>query len=131
MVRVWRFVFCVAGRLTPGSKPPHEPGSRLTRSVRRACLAVTVTVLTTLVPPPSAAQSPALFTAVNEIPPPGPLGTLTLVVNGETVVGTVRTLGETYHIRSVGDGLYAISEVEEPPLNCGVEGPHSETDHPH
>ena len=60
-----------------------------------------------------------------------PLGTMTLVVNGETVVGTVRTLEETYHIRSLGDGLYAISEVEEPPLNCGVEGPHTETDHRH
>ena len=60
-----------------------------------------------------------------------PVGTMTLVVNGETVVGTVRLVGETYHIRSVGDGLYAISEVEEPPLHCGVEGPHSETDHLH
>ena len=60
-----------------------------------------------------------------------PLGTMTLVVNGETVVGTVRLVGETYHIRSMGDGLYAISEVEEHPLNCGVEGPHSETDHQH
>ena len=60
-----------------------------------------------------------------------PLGTLTLVVNGETVAGSVRTLGGTYRIRSVGDGLYAISEVEEPPLNCGVEEPHSETDHQH
>ena len=206
MVRVWWFVFCVAA---------------LTRSVRRACLAVTVAVLTTLVPPPSEAQSPALFTSVNETPPPGPLGTetlrsrlvtmnlgqvqharaaaatapgqppqtrdtsgrtdkssvapapgtlltlnlfddvvvtgvvewtaptfsggysvaghlveeplgtLTLVVNGETVAGTVRTLGETYQIRSVGGGLYTISEVEEHPLNCGVEGPHSETDHQH
>ena len=58
-----------------------------------------------------------------------PLGTLTLVVNGETVAGTVRTVGETYHIRSVGDGLYAISEVEEPPLNCGVDALHAETDH--
>ena len=232
MVRVWRFAFCVAGRMTLGSKPPHEPGSRpgriwprpaitpaLTRSVRRTCLAVTVAALTALVPPPSEAQSPALFTAVNETPPPGPLGTetvrsrlvtmnlgqvqhaqaaaasgpssqtrdpsgradksgtapapgtlltlnlfddvvvtgvvewtaptfsggysvaghlleeplgtLTLVVNGETVAGTVRTLGETYQIRSVGDALYTISEVEEHPLDCGVEGPHSETDHPH
>ena len=60
-----------------------------------------------------------------------PLGTLTLVVNGETVAGSVRTLGGTYRIRSVGDGLYAISEVDEPPLNCGVEEPHSETDHQH
>ena len=221
MVRVWWFVSCVAARMTLGSEPPREPGSRLDWSVRRTCLAVTVAVLTTLVPPPSEAQSPVLFTAVNETPPPGPLGTetlrsrmvtmdlgqvqharavaatasgqppqtrdpsgptdkssatpapgtlltlnlfddvvvtgvvertaptfsggysvaghlveeplgtLTLVVNGETVAGTVRMLGETYQIRSVGDGLYTISEVEEPPLNCGVEGPHSETDHQH
>ncbi len=206
MVRVWWFVSCVA---------------TLIRPVRRMCLAVTVAVLTTLVPPPSEAQSPVLFTSVNETPPPGPLGTetlrsrlvtmdlgqvqharaaaatasgqppqtrdtsgrtdkssaapapgtlltlnlfddvvvtgvvertaptfsggysvaghlveeplgtLTLVVNGETVVGTVRMLGETYQIRSVGGGLYTISEVKEHPLNCGVEGPHSETDHQH
>ena len=45
-----------------------------------------------------------------------PLGTLSVVVNGETVAGSVRTLGGTYRIRSVGGGLYAISEVEEPPL---------------
>ena len=57
-----------------------------------------------------------------------PLGTLTLVVNGETVAGSVRTLGGTYRIRSVGSGLYAISEIEEPPL---IEEPHSETDHQH
>ena len=60
-----------------------------------------------------------------------PLGTLTLVVNGETVSGTVRLPEETYQIRSMGDGLYAISEVEEPPFNCGVEGPHAEADHSH
>ena len=60
-----------------------------------------------------------------------PLGTLTLVVNGETVVGTVRLPGETYRIRSMGDGLYTISEVDEPPLTCGVEGPHAETAHPY
>ena len=60
-----------------------------------------------------------------------PLGTLTLVVNGETVAGTVRLPDGTYAIRSVDAGLYAISEVEEPPLNCGVEEPHSETDHQH
>ena len=45
-----------------------------------------------------------------------PLGTLTVVVNGETVAGSVRTLGGTYRIRSVGGGQYVISEVEEPPL---------------
>ncbi len=60
-----------------------------------------------------------------------PLDTMTLVVNGETVAGTVRRLGETYHIRSMGEGLYAVSEVEEHPLNCGVEALHSETAHQH
>ena len=41
-----------------------------------------------------------------------PLGTMTLVVNGQAVAGTVRTLGGTYRIRWVGDGMYAISEVD-------------------
>jgi hypothetical protein len=57
-----------------------------------------------------------------------PLGTMTLVVNDERVAGEVRTLDGTYRIRSVGAGLYSISEVEEPPLRCGVAGPHPETD---
>ncbi len=60
-----------------------------------------------------------------------PLGTMTLVVNGKTVAGTVRLPGEIYHIRSVGGGLYAISEVEEPPLDCGADALHSEADHLH
>ena len=60
-----------------------------------------------------------------------PLGTMTLVVNGETVVGTVRLPGEIYAIRSMGGGLYAISEEEEPPLDCEAEAPHSGTDHLH
>ena len=60
-----------------------------------------------------------------------PLGTMTLVVNGKTVAGTVRLPGEIYHIRSVGGGLYAISEVEEPPLDCGADALYSETDHLH
>ena len=55
-----------------------------------------------------------------------PPGTLTIVVNGETVAGSVRTLGGTYRIRSVGGGHYVISEVEEPPLNCEVLKPESE-----
>ena len=60
-----------------------------------------------------------------------PPGSLTLVVNGETVAGTVRRLGKTYHIRSVGAGVYAISEVAPLPFSCGVEGAHSEADHQH
>lgn len=56
-----------------------------------------------------------------------PLGTMTLVVDGERVVGTVRSLGGTYHIRTVGPGLLAISEVEEPPFRCGVLEPDAET----
>ena len=57
-----------------------------------------------------------------------PLGTMTLVVNGARVAGNVRTQGGVYRIRSVDEGLFTVSEVEEPPLKCGVEGPHSETD---
>ena len=55
-----------------------------------------------------------------------PLGTLTVVVNGETVAGSVRTLGGTYQIHSVGGGHYVISEVEEPPLVCEVLEPEAE-----
>ena len=58
------------------------------------------------------------------------LGTLTLVVNGETVAGTVRTQGGTYRIRTAGDGLYAISQVEEPPLECEVLKPEAEAGRP-
>ena len=58
------------------------------------------------------------------------LGTLTLVVNGQTVAGTVRTLGGTYRIRSAGDGLYAISQVEIPPLECEVLKPEAEAGRP-
>ena len=56
---------------------------------------------------------------------------MTLVVNGATVAGTARTLDGTCHIRSVSAGFYAISEVEEPPLNCEVEEPQAKTDHQH
>ena len=58
------------------------------------------------------------------------LGTLTIVVNGETVAGTVRTLGGTYRIRSVGGGRYTISEVKEPPLDCQVLKPEAEGGRP-
>ena len=57
-----------------------------------------------------------------------PLGTVTLVVNGARVMGNVRTRGGVYRIRSTADGLFTVSEVEEPPLKCGVEVPHPETD---
>ena len=60
-----------------------------------------------------------------------PLGTLTLVVNGATVAGTVRSPGALYDIRSVGGGLYAMRELDESPLECRVEGPHSNPDHLH
>ena len=60
-----------------------------------------------------------------------PLGSMTLVVNGERVVGTVQSPEGTYRIRSIGAGLSTVSEVEEPPLECGVGEPHSEADHQH
>ena len=51
-----------------------------------------------------------------------PLGSATLVVNGETVAGTVRTLAGTYRIRSAGEGRYTISQVDlsKLPEQCEV-----------
>lgn len=60
-----------------------------------------------------------------------PLSSLTLVVNGQTVAGTVQRGGETYHIHSVGVGRYAISQVAESPLTCGVDAARPEAGHPH
>ena len=44
-------------------------------------------------------------------------GTVTLVVNGDIVAGTVRTLTATYSIRSVGVGVHVVEEVERPTLD--------------
>ncbi len=44
------------------------------------------------------------------------LGTMTLVVNGRIVVGTVRTLDGVYTIRTTGDGTYVIREIDESSL---------------
>ena len=40
------------------------------------------------------------------------MGTMTLVVNGEVVAGSVRTPAATYRIRPAGAGLHAVSEVD-------------------
>ena len=47
------------------------------------------------------------------------MGTLTLVVNGDVVAGTVRTPEATYRIRPAGNGLHAVSQIDPsqlPPL---------------
>ncbi len=44
-------------------------------------------------------------------------GTVTLVVNGNIVAGTVRTTTTTYSIRSVGVGIHVVEEVERPRLD--------------
>ncbi len=47
------------------------------------------------------------------------MGTMTLVVNGEVVAGTVRTPEATYRIRPAGAGLHAVSQIDParlPPL---------------
>ena len=44
---------------------------------------------------------------------------MTLVANGNVVVGSVRTLGAVYTIRTAGDGTYVIRQIDEsslPPL---------------
>ena len=40
------------------------------------------------------------------------MGTMTLVVNGDVVAGTVRTPEATYRIRPAAGGLHAVSEVD-------------------
>ena len=52
------------------------------------------------------------------------LGTMTMVVNGSVVVGTVRTLDAAYSIRTAGDGTYVIRQIDEsslPPLGEPLE----------
>ncbi len=40
-------------------------------------------------------------------------GTVTLVVNGDVVAGSVRAPGGTYEIRSIGDGVHAVRQVDQ------------------
>ena len=61
------------------------------------------------------------------------LGTMTLVVNGSVVVGTVRTPDAVYSIRTAGNGTYVIRQIDEstlPPLGEPLEDPSSEPDAP-
>ena len=54
------------------------------------------------------------------------LGTMTLVVNGSVVVGTVRTPEAVFTIRTAGDGTYVIRQIDEsslPPLGEPLETP--------
>ena len=54
------------------------------------------------------------------------LGTMTLVVNGSVVVGTVRMPDAVYTIRTVSDGTYVIRQIDEsslPPLGEPLGGP--------
>ena len=59
------------------------------------------------------------------------LGTMTMVVNGKIVVGTVRTPNAVYTIRTAGDGRYVIREIDEsslPPLGEPLEASPSPRD---
>ena len=61
------------------------------------------------------------------------LGTMTLVVNGTVVVGTVRTPNTVYTISTAGDGTYVIRRIDEsslPPLGEPIGDPSSEPDAP-
>ena len=58
-------------------------------------------------------------------------GTLTLVVNGDVVAGTVRTPEATYRIRPAENGLHTVSQIDPsrlPPLGEPIpqEPPHSD-----
>lgn len=61
------------------------------------------------------------------------LGTMTLVVNGEVVAGTVRTPGAVYRIRPTGGGLHEVSQVDLsrlPPLGEPIPPPRRSPDGP-
>ena len=96
-----------------GRAPQPEPGATLTLNL------FDDTVVTGLIERTRPAFSGGYSLAGHIVGEP--LGTFVLVVNGGTVAGTVRRAGETYRIRSAADGLYAVSEVESPPLDCGVD----------
>ena len=49
------------------------------------------------------------------------LGTMTLVVNGEVVAGTVRTLNATYRIGAAGGSVHAIRQIDPSTLPPGGE----------
>ena len=60
------------------------------------------------------------------------LGTMTMVVNGKVVVGTVRTPNEVYSIRTASDNKYVIRQIDEsslPPLGEPFEDPASTRDY--
>ena len=59
-----------------------------------------------------------------------PLGSVTLVVNGDIVAGTVRTLRGTYSVETTAGGLYAVSEVDPPELVEHFEVPEPPADRP-
>ena len=76
----------------------------------------------------------AVLTGIVETTSPTPAGyvlsgriegiagsTLTIVVNGTVVAGTIRTAGGTWRIRSAGDGLHVVSRVDESRLPPGAE----------
>ena len=59
------------------------------------------------------------------------MGTVTLVVNGEVVAGTVRTAEATYRIRPAGGGLHAVSQIDPsrfPPLGEPISRRQEEDD---
>ena len=49
-------------------------------------------------------------------------GSMTLVVNGEVIAGTVHAPGATYTIRSVGNGVYAIRQSDPVAIVCRESG---------
>ena len=61
------------------------------------------------------------------------LGTMTLVVNGSVVVGTVRTPDAVYTIRTAASGAYVVRQIDEaslPPLGEPLRGSIPEPDSP-
>ena len=122
-----RFVGIDFGQLSRVTKPPDDPKARATgKTATPQTLVlnlfddVAFTGIVEHVEPTSSGH--VLWGRLDGVE----LGTMTLVVNGSVVTGTVRTPDAVYTIRTAGDGAYIIRQIDEsslPPLGEPLRGP--------
>ena len=127
-----RFVGIDFGQLSRVTKPPDDPKTRATgKTATPQTLVlnlfddVVFTGIVEHVEPTSSGR--VLWGRLDGVE----LGTMTLVVNGKVVAGTVRTPDAVYTIRTAGDGAYVIRQIDEsslPPLGEPLRGPLSAPD---
>ena len=122
-----RVVTLEAERLTEASAAVSGPAGRAALRLNLFDDVVVTAVLDRLAPTFSGGY--ALSGRVAETPSEAlPLGTVTLVVNGSTIVGTVQTSRGTFRIRPAGGGRLAVIEID--PSELPSAGPPLQRDPP-